>query len=74
MKGPARVPSRLLLKKREVCELLSISFDTLDNLVADGHLPQPLQLGSTPSSRRWRFDELKKCISALPRSGVAHAA
>ncbi len=58
---------RLLLKRSEVCKALSISGQTLSKMVAEGHLPPPVRLGSTPHSDRWNLATLEQVVDNLPQ-------
>jgi excisionase family DNA binding protein len=66
--GVAGASARLLLKKSEVCRLLSVSGATLERLLDDGRLPAPVWLGATMNSRRWLFSTLQTHVSGLAKS------
>lgn len=65
--GVAEAPARLLLKKAEVCELLSVGDKTFEKMLDDGRIPQPIWLGSTANSRRWAFATITRYIAGLSR-------
>lgn len=66
--GVAEAPIRLLLKKCEVCRLLSVSGATLEKMLDDGRLPAPVWLGATMNSRRWLFSTIQGHVSGLARA------
>ena len=70
--------ARLLLKKAEVCRLLSVSGQTFEKMLEAGRLPAPVWLGATSNSRRWLFSTIQGHVSGLARAadrahGHAHA-
>lgn len=64
----AEAPTRLLLKKAEVCRLLSVSGQTFEKMIDDGRLPAPVWLGATMNSRRWLFSTIQGHVSGLARA------
>ncbi|KAB2919924.1 MAG: helix-turn-helix domain-containing protein [Hyphomicrobiaceae bacterium] len=51
-----------LIKAKEVQELLAVSRDKLRQLIRDGVVPRPIQLG--PKTRRWDRAEVLACVRA----------
>jgi len=66
--GVPEAPARLLLKKSEVCRLLSVSGATMDRMLDEGRLPSPIWLGATANSRRWLFSTIQTHVSGLAKS------
>lgn len=57
-------PSRQLLTKKQVCELLQISSATLYRAVKDGRFPAPIKIGFIS---RWDAAAIAEAIDRQPR-------
>jgi predicted DNA-binding transcriptional regulator AlpA len=74
--GVPEAPARLLLKKAEVCLLLSVSGATMERMLEEGRLPSPIWLGATSNSRRWIFSAIQGHVTGLARAAdrsMSHA-
>jgi predicted DNA-binding transcriptional regulator AlpA len=58
--APGQAPP-LLVSRRHLAGLLSLSLPTIDRLAAAGKLPRPLRLAG---SVRWRMDEIREWVAA----------
>ena len=58
----------LLMRKAEICRLLKVSAPTFEDLLDNGHLPQPIWLGATTHSRRWYASAIHRHLAALAAS------
>ena len=69
----AEAPARLLLKKSEVCRLLSVSCGTFEKMLEEGRVPAPVWLGATANSRRWPFATVERYVTGLSRDADRQA-
>jgi excisionase family DNA binding protein len=53
----------LLLRARDVAQLIQVSLRTLWRMRSAGQLPAPVTLGG---GVRWRYEEIKQWITGLP--------
>jgi prophage regulatory protein len=60
-------PKFYLMRKPEVMAMLGVSLSTLNNWVAKGFFPKPIQLG--PRTVAWRSDVVEAYVSAKPMAG-----
>jgi predicted DNA-binding transcriptional regulator AlpA len=56
-----------LVHKPQLLRLLGVSLSTLNNWVAKGHFPKPIQLG--PRAVAWRSDVVEAFIESRPTAG-----
>lgn len=52
-----------MMKRKEVCEMLSVSSATLHRGMAAGRFPKPYRTGQ--NSVRWKSNEIQECIDEL---------
>ena len=56
--------TRVMLSKRQVVEIVGLSFTKIWGLVREGKFPAPVDIGGIP---RWFADEISDWQAALPR-------
>ncbi|MDU7523040.1 MAG: AlpA family phage regulatory protein [Roseomonas mucosa] len=65
---PGQVPFDPLLTAAQAARLAGVSKSTLLNFVKLGRFPRPVYLGERMP--RWRFEEIRRHIAALPRAAA----
>ena len=55
-----------LLTIREVAQMFRVNVSTIYRLVREGEIPAPIRI--SPTSTRWRADEIKAWLDERPRS------
>lgn len=56
-----------MLSKQQVAKSLGVSLRTISRMIANGHLPQPIRIGSTGATDRWELDDIVKFLKGKKR-------
>jgi predicted DNA-binding transcriptional regulator AlpA len=69
---PEQHPAPILIDRRTIETLYGLSRETVNRLVKEGRLPQPIKSdGSRTRKRRWYRAEIEAAVAAWPRGEAA---
>ncbi len=54
-----------LIKKKDLARLYGTSSRLLERMIKAGEVPEPIQLGHSPQSRRWLLERIEQHLREL---------